>query len=215
MKTKDFLAAARTLSTDHGLSVVGSLKERGWAIASEIAEDLEIHISTASKDLSILYDCGLLDRRMSRRKTRPAYEYRLKSDRISLELDIQDVPRDVGDELNSVYIFFFDRLFHKTQKMGWGPLESSVAKALGDGGARVGEIVARELSSAKSSEGVAGIRSVFRKIIDKVRRIFMESLGEAATDRMFQATASEVCQEFPALAEKYPIEADLGVVIVD
>jgi len=215
MKREHFLSAAKALSNDQGLAILVCLRKKWWAIASDVAQELRIHISTASKDLSILYDSGLLERRMSKRKTRPAHEYRLKSNRIILDLSLDDSTADLYEEVCRLYVHFFDRLFLKAKKMGWGNIETVAAKELGDANATVAEIVSREFRAIKEPDGITEVRSAFRHSSDKVRRVFEEGLGQAATDRLFDAAAMESSEFFPSLAERYDLMADVGVITAD
>src|SRR5512136_2809028 len=123
MKREHFLEAARTLGSQQGLGIVECLRKRGWAIASEVAGDLGIHISTALKDLSSLHRCGLLDRRKGHRKTRPAYEYRFRGERIVLEVDVDEWDKASLNDVTEFYLSFIQRLFSKARRMGWHSLE--------------------------------------------------------------------------------------------
>ena len=211
MNRNEFLEAARTLASDNGLSVVDCLRKRGWSIASDVAEDLGIHISTATKDLNSLYMCGLLERRKSQRKTRPAYEYKLKGERIVLELDLDESTADSRENVVSFYLDFFERVFVKARRMGWQTIESAVAREFGDAKTPFADIAIRELSATRDSRSTSDLRSVFTRFLEKVRNAFTSNLGEVATSRIFEAAARESSENFPAVRCGRHLLADVGV----
>ncbi len=211
MNREDFLKAARTLSSDHGLSIIECLKTKDWAIASDIAHDLGIHITTATKDLTSLYDCGILERRKGRRKTRPAFEYKLKSKCIRLELSLEEMDKGSWQEISSSYISFCRRLLVKSKRMGWNTLENNIARELGHGGEYPPEIIRNELWLANQAGGIAEVRLTFRNLLEKVRKIIEYNIGETATARLFEAVAREEAKANPTICAKYSLLADLGV----
>ena len=215
MKREHFLSAAKALSNDHGLAILNCLREKGWAIASDVAQKLGIHVSTASKDLTILHESGLLERRMSKRRTRPAFEYRLKTERIVLDFSLDDSSGEPCEEVCRLYLHFFDRLFLKAKKMGWVNIESIAAKELGDGNSTVSDIVSREIRVIKKPGSSEELRAAFRRWNERIRRVLVESLGQAATDRLIDGAAAEASELFPSLAERYDLMADLGVIAAD
>ena len=72
--------------------------------ASEVAHSLRIHVATAVKYLSALYDLNVLDREMRKTGRRPAYAYRLKSDTIRIEFSFSE--RDEEERWASLYSLF-------------------------------------------------------------------------------------------------------------
>jgi len=211
MKRDDFLEAARTLASEHGLGIIDCLRRRGWTIASEVAEELAIHISTATKDLSSLHRCGLLERRKGQRKTRPAYEYRLAANRIVLDIDLADEPPATSDETAIFYLSFFERLFAKARRMGWHTIESQVVRELGDGTESVTDITVRELKPPIDARGAPEVTSATAAFVAEVRRIFVENLGESATARLFEATAKEEAEDHPGIRGRWRMMTELGV----
>ncbi len=211
MKRTEFLEAARTLASDNSLCIVDCLKKKGWSIASDVAEDLGIHISTATKALNSLYDCGLLERRKSQRKTRPAYEYKFKGDRIVLELDLEDQNEDTGDQVVGFYLDFFERLFVKARKMGWQSIDRAVARELGDRDFSFKDMAIRELSAARDSSSPSELRPVFIRFAEKVKRAFVANLGDSATVRLFESAAREVSMMHPKASCGRHLLADMGV----
>ena len=211
MKRAEFLEAARTLASEHSLPILDCLRKRGWLIASDLAADLGIHISTATKDLNSLYECGLVERRKSQRKTRPAYEYKLKGDRIVLELDLATSPTDERDRAVTFYLEFLQRLFVKAKKMGWQSIERDVVRELGSHDATFNDLVIRELSGARDSSSESDLRSVFIHFMEKVKRAFLSNFGGVATARIFEGAARETVTAHPTAACGQHILTDLGV----
>ena len=94
MKRERFKATIDILAGGHGLTILDILHSKGWLIATDVASELEIHTTTASKYLTKLHEVGILDRRTRDCRTRKAHEYRLRSPRISLDVDIRDSQDD-------------------------------------------------------------------------------------------------------------------------
>lgn len=64
--------------------------------ASEVARSLQIHVATAVKYLSALYDLNVLDREIRKTGRRPAYAYHLESDIIRIEFRFSDAGVESG-----------------------------------------------------------------------------------------------------------------------
>jgi len=211
MKRAEFIEAARTLSSDHCLPILDCLRKRGWLIASDVAGDLGIHVSTATKDLNSLYECGLIERRKGQRKTRPAYEYGLKGDRIVLELDLDTAPADERDKVVAFYLEFLERLFVKAKRMGWQSVERAVVREFGSVDATFNDFVIRELNAARDSASESDLRAVFVRFMEKIKRAFISNFGQVATARMFEGAAKETMFAHPTAACGRHVLADLGV----
>lgn len=93
MKKEDIKKMLFVLGKVHCLDVMINLYKNDWQTASEVADDLKIHIATAVKYLSELHELGLVGRRVKRSKTREAYEYQLKNPKIIIELDISELKK--------------------------------------------------------------------------------------------------------------------------
>jgi predicted transcriptional regulator len=88
MKKEEMRKMLFVLGKEHCLDVMISVHKNGWQTASQVARDLNIHIATAVKYLSELYELGLVDRRVKKGKTREAYEYQLKNPKVKIEFDV-------------------------------------------------------------------------------------------------------------------------------
>jgi len=169
-----------------------------------------MHIGTATKSLTSLHKCGFLERRKSKRKTRPAYEYRLKVDRIVLELDLEETSVDVQDDVSMFYLSFLNSISHKATRMGWASLEEEVARELGYDDESFADIVAKELFPENDGQR-PDPRPVFKQFVSKVRKAFVSNLGESATLRIFKSAAKEASEDYPEICEKYHLLEDVEV----
>lgn len=88
MKKEDMKRMLFVLGKEHCLDVMINVYKNDWQTASEVARDLNIHIATAVKYLSELYELDLVNRRIKRGKTREAYEYQVKNPKVKIEFDI-------------------------------------------------------------------------------------------------------------------------------
>jgi len=91
MKKENMRKMLFVLGKEHCLDVMICVYKNGWQTASQVARDLNIHIATAVKYLSELYELDLVDRRVKKGKTREAYEYQLKNPKIKIEFDISQL----------------------------------------------------------------------------------------------------------------------------
>jgi predicted transcriptional regulator len=88
MKKEDIRRMLFVLGKEHCLDVMINLNKNGWQTASEVARDLNIHIATAVKYLSELYELDMVERRVKRGKTRKAFEYQMKNPMVKIEFDL-------------------------------------------------------------------------------------------------------------------------------
>jgi predicted transcriptional regulator len=88
MTVEQFKNSVSALSGEHSVDILLCLKERGWSIALDVAKALGLHPTTVMGYLEKLCDAGYLSRRKKKTRTGKTHEYRLKSDRITLELDL-------------------------------------------------------------------------------------------------------------------------------
>jgi predicted transcriptional regulator len=91
MKKEDIRRMLFVLGKEHCLDVMINLNKNGWQTASEVARDLNIHIATAVKYLSELYELDLVDRRVKRGKTRKAFEYVIRDPKVRIEFDLSNL----------------------------------------------------------------------------------------------------------------------------
>ncbi|OQX22062.1 MAG: hypothetical protein BWK75_01740 [Candidatus Altiarchaeales archaeon A3] len=91
MNKEQFQRGAFVLSKEHCIDVVEILYLNGWLTATEIAEDLKIHIATAVKYLTELHEIGIAEKRTREGKYKDALEYRLINSEINLTLNFEQI----------------------------------------------------------------------------------------------------------------------------
>jgi hypothetical protein len=91
MKKEDIRRMLFVLGKEHCLDVMINLNKNGWQTASEVARDLNIHIATAVKYLSELFELDMVERRVKRGKTRKAFEYQMKDPTVRIEFDLSSL----------------------------------------------------------------------------------------------------------------------------
>jgi len=89
------------LSKDYAAEMFRLLVNYQSLSASEAASRLDLHVQTAQTFLETLASLGILDKEESLEKSRPYYRYSLKTNRITLDLDlgslaVDDSPADLG-----------------------------------------------------------------------------------------------------------------------
>jgi len=89
MNLLQFQDLARALSTDQGRQILEKLADNGWYLASEIAREMDIHISTASKYLAILERSGVVEARDRPTARGSAVEYKLRSPVLQIVVDLR------------------------------------------------------------------------------------------------------------------------------
>jgi len=127
MVTADSRRAFEALASEHGLPILKYLQGRDWLLASQVAEGLGIHTTTASKHLAAFHEAGLLERR-DHPARRPTHAYRLRSTLIRIEFDLGDRPAasDAGDAAQA----FLQALLEAARRVGGDRLASGLAEAL-------------------------------------------------------------------------------------
>jgi DNA-binding transcriptional ArsR family regulator len=93
------------LGTEGALDTLLCVKERKWITASEVSELMSIHVATAVKRLSSLYDIGLLDRRIRKGKARSALEYTLISASFGLDIDLDELSRNPSGQGENIDLY--------------------------------------------------------------------------------------------------------------
>ena len=184
MNAPDPRKALDALASDHGLPILRFLREREWAHASEVAEALGIHTTTASKHLAAFYEAGLLERRAHPAK-RPTFAYRLKSPVIRIEFDLAE--RVEPSDTIALASGFLEALLSSVDKMGGPRLTDALRRGvLGGGDWR--PALGRRLSAN------ADPRSGLVAFVEDTRRALSDLVGPAAAGqlvRIAMATAAE------------------------
>ena len=127
MLTNDPRRALEALASEHGLPILRFLRGRDWILASQVAEGLGIHTTTASKHLAAFHEAGLLERR-DHPARRPTHAYRLISPLVRIEFDLGEQP-EAADATEAAEAFLAALLDGAT-RVGGHRLADGLAEAL-------------------------------------------------------------------------------------
>lgn len=225
MKKEQFKATVNILAGGHGLPILNLLHSRGWSIASDVASELEIHTTTASKYLTKLYEVGILERRTRKCRTRKAYEYNLRSPRICIDLDISE-EQDI--DLISVCEFYSSLLFavlKKTENIGWAMIGPAVEEALSNlqdsSKHEVSDIIAYIDLNGGHSSTVRKLREAietgelrftlldakraFRLLFERVFQLCREGVGSSTARRIFRLAMDAAPKRVADIARNYEL----------
>lgn len=206
MDQPTFRRAVLLLSGEHSLSILRSLRDGGWHLSSEVARDLGIHITTASKFLQRLAELGLVERRPHDARTS---EYRLRASRFRLEVDLDD---DSGPlrEVVDFYVSYFHSLFERIRFHGTPAIETEMEHRL--------TVDHQELRRAVFDQMIAGADGGIerlRELVAAVHRdlwsVCSQGLGTSTAKGVFQAALRDAITSYPDLAVRCgltrPLEA--------
>ncbi|TCJ20135.1 IclR family transcriptional regulator [Rubrobacter taiwanensis] len=87
-------------SVDRAISVMEFLSRRGWSGVTEIANELDIHKSTAYRLLTTLRDRGLVEQDAATEKYRLGFGLVLLASSVTAELDLMRCARSVCERLS-------------------------------------------------------------------------------------------------------------------
>lgn len=164
------------LASEHGLPILRFLQGREWTLASEVADGLGVHTSTASKYLAAFHEAGFLDRTAHAAK-KPTHAYRLRSPVIRLEVDLAE--RIPSAEAQEFAFAFADSLLSASQRVGGTRLMASLARtAWGEEDWRPS--LERQFARGDHS------RAVVEAVMENARRAAVSLLGTAAGGRLIQ-----------------------------
>ena len=116
MPEEEFQRRAYVLGKEHSLDILRYLFSEGWSKSSDLANDLGIHIATASSYLEELHEVDLLDMREVQGKTRQVKEYRISDPNISLNLDLREEKKR-DDSSVGFYSDLYDSVLNRTQTL--------------------------------------------------------------------------------------------------
>ncbi len=88
MELDEFNRSAKILGRKHVPSLLRELKKKGWSKASDLASYVGVTVATTVSYLEDLEDIGVLERRKAKGLTGEIWQYRLSSQHIELETDI-------------------------------------------------------------------------------------------------------------------------------
>lgn len=99
METTDH-KAGHVQSVDRAITVLEFLARRGWARVTEVANELEIHKSTAYRLLTTLRDRGMVEQSAATEKYRLGFGLVLLASAVTADLDIVRCARPVCERLS-------------------------------------------------------------------------------------------------------------------
>ncbi|MFO7991781.1 MAG: hypothetical protein R6U61_05760 [Thermoplasmata archaeon] len=88
MELDEFNKSARILGRKHVPPLLSEVKKKGWSKASDLASYVGVTVATTVSYLEDLEDIGVLEKRRAKGLTGEIWQYRLRSDHIELETDV-------------------------------------------------------------------------------------------------------------------------------
>jgi len=174
MTTDDPRRALEALASEHGLPILRYLRGRDWTLASQVAEGLGIHTTTASKHLAAFHEAGLLERR-DHPARRPTHAYRLVSPLIRIEFDLGEHP-ETADAAEAAEAFLA-ALLEGATRVGGHRLADGLAEALFHEEDWRHALRARFAASSSP-------RTALDTLIREARRTCAEAVGATTADRL-------------------------------
>ena len=206
MDTETFREAATLLSGEYSLSILQQLRDGGWHLSSEIARGLNIHVSTASRFLHRLSDLGLVERR--RRDSRTS-EYRVRSARLQLEVDLGDESSPLREAVD-FYVAYFHYLFEEIRRLGLPGIEGDMERTLVAEHQELRSMVFEQMIEG-SQGGLDHLRDLMGSLHKELWDVCSQSLGPPTAKKAFEAALQEAIGVHPDLAVRCglarPLEA--------
>ena len=195
MDPDTFREAATLLSGEYSLAILRQLRDGGWHLSSEVARALTIHVSTASRFLQRLAELGLVERRRHDARTS---EYRVRSSRVQLEVDLAD---DSGPLREAVdfYVAYFQFLFQEIRHLGLPHVEGEMERTLVAEHQELRSIVFEQMI-AGSRGGLDHLRDLMGALHKDLWDVCSQSLGRPTAKRAFQTALLEAISMHPDLA---------------
>ncbi|HYM39805.1 MAG TPA: winged helix-turn-helix domain-containing protein [Thermoplasmata archaeon] len=195
MDTETFRHAATLLSGEYSLAILRELRDGGWHLSSEVARALHIHVSTASRFLQSLAELGLVERRPRDSRTS---EYRVRSTRVLLEVDLGD---DSGPLREAVdfYVAYFQFLFQEIRHLGLPKIEGEMERTLVAEHQELRSMVFEQMI-AGSQGGLDHLRDLMGTLHKDLWDVCSQSLGRPTARRAFETALQEAISVHPDLA---------------
>lgn len=206
MDPNTFRQAATLLSGEYSLEILRQLRDGKWHLSSEVARDLGIHVSTASRFLQRLAELGLVERRRHDARTS---EYRVRSARLQIEVDLAD---DSGPLREAVdfYVVYFHSLFQQIRQLGIPQVEGDMEHTLGAEHQDLRSAVFEQMI-AGSGGGLEHLRDLMAALHRDLWDVCSQSVGKPAARKVFQTALQEAISVHPDLAVRCglarPLEA--------
>lgn len=208
MDQKAFSDAVSVLSGEHGVSILQYLSSGGWHIASDVARELSIHTTTASKFLGRMHDLGFLDRRLRKSHTRSAFEFRLPSKRLTLELEFDSGPEPLRDALD-FYLDYVSQALAKARRLGWPGIEERMESRLRTTRDGLKEHLFTRILDGGGARGMDDLKELFREIHAEFLEITGEAMGRATAHRILSGAAEEAAKGREDVVNRYGLRKAL------
>lgn len=205
MDMETFRQAATLLSGEYSLSILRQLRDGGWHLSSEVARALHIHVSTASRFLQRLAEMGLVERRRHDARTS---EYRVRSSRVLLEIDLED---DSGPMREAVdfYVAYFQFLFQEIRHLGLPKIEGEMERTLVAEHQELRSMVFEQMI-AGSQGGLDHLRDLMGALHKDLWDVCSQSLGRPTARQVFEVALQEAIRVHPDLAVRCGLARPLG-----
>lgn len=195
MDSQSFRQAATLLSGEYSLAILKGLRDGQWHLSSEVAKDLDIHVSTVSRFLQRFAELGLVERRAHDARTS---EYRLRTPRLRLEMDLLD---DSGPLREAVdfYVAYFQSLFEGIRTLGMPVVEGEMEHRLTSQHQELRSAIFEQMIEG-SQGGIDRLRSLMAALHKDLWDVCSQSLGRVAAERVFQSALRYAIDTHPDLA---------------
>ena len=195
MDLQTFQQAATLLSGEYSLAILRELRDGHWHLSSEVARVLDIHVSTASRFLQRLGELGLVERRKRDART---FEYRVRSSRIQIEVDISDDSAPLREAVD-FYVAYFAFLFRQIRQMGVPKVEGDLEHTLGKEHEELRAVVFQQMIEG-SNGGLDHLRELMAGLHRDLWDVCSQSLGGPRARQIFEAALQEAIGTHPDLA---------------
>lgn len=195
MDSQSFRQAATLLSGEYSLAILKGLRDGQWHLSSEVAKDLDIHVSTVSRFLHRFAELGLVERRAHDARTS---EYRLRTPHLRLEMDLLD---DSGPLREAVdfYVAYFQSLFEGIRTFGMPAVEGEMEHRLTSQHQELRAAIFEQMIEG-SQGGIERLRSLMAALHKGLWDVCSQSLGRVAAERVFQSALRYAIDTHPDLA---------------
>lgn len=195
MDLPTFQQAATLLSGEYSLAILRELRDGRWHLSSEVARSLDIHVSTVSRFLHRLGELGLIERR---RRDARTFEYRVRSSRLQIEVDLTDDSAPLREAVD-FYVAYYQFLFRAIRELGEPKIQGAAEHALVTNHQELRAIVFQQMIEG-SNGGLDHLRNLMARLHRDLWEVCSQSLGMPAARRIFEAALQVAIDSHPDLA---------------
>ncbi len=205
MDSQSFRQAATLLSGEYSLAILKDLRDGSWHLSSEVAKDLDIHVSTVSRFLQRFAELGLVERRAHDART---FEYRLRGTRLHLDLDLLD---DGGPLREAVdfYVSYFQSLFEGIRTLGMPAVEGEMEHRLSTQHQELRAVIFEQMIEG-SQGGIDRLRDLMAALHKDLWNLCSQNLGSEPAERVFQSALRYAIDTHPDLAVRCGLARPFG-----